>query len=194
MRASLTVVSGPLARQSIEVSHGKLLIGREPDCHLRPDSPLVSRHHCVLLLDDYTLRIRDLASKNGTFVNSRRVGTSETILSHGDIVALGDMVCQASVSSAATEAEPMPRGEKPKASPSSLEGTGVFGTRTFWAASCWSSCPSRDIARPRETCCRRSSWGTANQNSATQSSVLARNSSRASDPCRVQTAVPSVPL
>lgn len=126
MRASLSVVSGPLAGQSMEVSHGKLLIGREPDCHLRPDSALVSRHHCALLLDNYTLRIRDLASKNGTFVNSRRVGTSETILSHGDIVSVGDMVCRVSLTSVTTEVEPRLSEAKPMASPSSLEGTGIF--------------------------------------------------------------------
>jgi pSer/pThr/pTyr-binding forkhead associated (FHA) protein len=148
MRASLTVVSGPLARQSIEVSHGKLLIGREPDCHLRPDSPLISRHHCVLLLDDYTLRIRDLASKNGTFVNSRRVGTSETILSHGDIVALGDMVCQVSVSSAATEVEPVPPVAQPTASPSSLEGTGVFEGDTVQDEYSGVVSPRQDVPAP----------------------------------------------
>ena len=126
MRASLTVLSGPLAGQSIEVTRGKLLIGRELDCHLRPDSALVSRHHCVLLLDDYTLRIRDLASKNGTFVNSRRVGKSETILSHGDIVSVGDMVCQISLTLATTSVESSLPGAQPMASPSSLEGTGIF--------------------------------------------------------------------
>ena len=108
------------------MSHGKLLIGREPDCPLRPDSPLISRHHCVLLLDDYTLRIRDLGSKNGTFLNSRRVGRSETILSHGDIVSVGEMVCQISLILATTAVEPSLPGAQPTASPSSMEGTGNF--------------------------------------------------------------------
>ena len=70
------------------------MIGREEDCHLRPESEFVSRHHCVLLLDDYTLRIRDLGSKNGTFVNGRRVGSGETILLHDDTISIGEMIGQ----------------------------------------------------------------------------------------------------
>jgi predicted component of type VI protein secretion system len=46
----------------------------------------------VLLLDDYTLRIRDLASKNGTFVNRDQTRLGERILVHGDTVRVGDMV------------------------------------------------------------------------------------------------------
>lgn len=42
-----------------------------------------------LLLDDYTLRIRDLASKSGTFVNGR-VGAGDTILLQVDMVSIGD--------------------------------------------------------------------------------------------------------
>lgn len=43
-----------------------------------------------LLLDDYTLRIRDLASKSGTFVNGR-VGAGDTILLQVDMVSIGEM-------------------------------------------------------------------------------------------------------
>ena len=71
MDARLKVLSGPGSGETIPVLHGKLLIGREQDCHLRLESGLVSRHHCVLLLDEYTLRIRDLGSRNGTYVNGQ---------------------------------------------------------------------------------------------------------------------------
>ncbi len=98
MDARLRVLSGPHAGEMIEIQRGKLLIGREEDCHLRPESEFVSRHHCVLLLDDYTLRIRDLGSKNGTFVNGRRVGTSETILLHDDMISIGEMIGQIDLS------------------------------------------------------------------------------------------------
>jgi predicted component of type VI protein secretion system len=94
MDARLRILSGPHAGETIEIRRGKLLIGREEDCQLRPDSEFVSRHHCVLLLDDYTLRIRDLGSKNGTFVNGRRIGTSETILLHDDMISIGEMIGQ----------------------------------------------------------------------------------------------------
>jgi hypothetical protein len=119
MRASLTVLSGPLAGQTIAIAHGKLLIGREVDCHLRPDSALISRHHCVLLLDEYTLRIRDLGSTNGTFVNNRRIGSGETILIHGDTVNVGEMACQIDLSEELVETQ---AADPPRA----MEGTAIF--------------------------------------------------------------------
>lgn len=91
MRSRIRIVSGPSLGETLEVAAGKLIIGREEDCHLRPDSDFISRHHCALLLDDYTLRIRDLGSKNGTFVNGSRIKSGETILSHGDRVSIGEM-------------------------------------------------------------------------------------------------------
>jgi pSer/pThr/pTyr-binding forkhead associated (FHA) protein len=95
MNARLRVLLGDLLGETIEVPEGKYLIGRESDCQLRRQSAFMSRHHCVLLLDEYTLRIRDLGSKNGTFVNGRRIGGGEVILLDGDIVAVGEITFEA---------------------------------------------------------------------------------------------------
>jgi predicted component of type VI protein secretion system len=99
MDAHLKILNGPSSGQTVPIS-GKLIVGREEDCHLRPASEFVSRHHCVLLLDEFTLRIRDLGSKNGTFVNSRRVGKAETILFDGDMVSVGELICQINLTGA----------------------------------------------------------------------------------------------
>ena len=119
MRASLTVLSGPLAGQTIAIPVGKLLVGREVDCHVRPDSALISRHHCVLLLDEYTLRIRDLGSKNGTFVNNHRIASGETILIDGDTVTVGEMSCHIDLSEELVETQMA-------APPRAMEGTAIF--------------------------------------------------------------------
>jgi pSer/pThr/pTyr-binding forkhead associated (FHA) protein len=66
MNTRIQVVSGPFSGRTFEISRGKLIVGREEDCHLRLESEIVSRHHCAHLRDDYTLRIRDLGSKSGT--------------------------------------------------------------------------------------------------------------------------------
>jgi pSer/pThr/pTyr-binding forkhead associated (FHA) protein len=92
MEAHITVISGPHRGQTFQIPRGKFIFGRETDCHLVLDSNLISRHHCVLLLDDYTLRIRDLGSKNGTFVNRDQTRTGERILVNGDTVRVGDLV------------------------------------------------------------------------------------------------------
>jgi pSer/pThr/pTyr-binding forkhead associated (FHA) protein len=58
----------------------------------------------VLLLDDYTLRIRDLASKNGTFVNRDQTRLGERILVHGDTVRVADLVLRIELESGTASA------------------------------------------------------------------------------------------
>ena len=133
MDASLRVLSGPLAEQTIPVPRGKLLIGREADCDLRPDSELISRYHCVFLLDDFALRVRDLGSRNGTYVGGHRIGTAEVILLDGDKVQVGEMVLQVGLRQAAPESKAADSVAQPAVDPSALQGTGVFDGDTLLA-------------------------------------------------------------
>jgi predicted component of type VI protein secretion system len=133
MDARLKIFSDPSPGQIIPIPPGKLIIGREEDCHLRPTSEFVSRHHCVLLLDAYTLRIRDLGSQNGTFVNGRRIAKGEIILLQGDMVSVGDLNFQIDLTPATNEAPPAVPEAQPSASPQALEGTGVFDGDTLQA-------------------------------------------------------------
>ncbi|SFH52889.1 FHA domain-containing protein [Planctomicrobium piriforme] len=87
-QAELYVASGKQMGAVIPLPDGKFLIGREEDCHLRPNSDLVSRHHCVFTVDDFTVRIRDLGSTNGTLVNGERI-RGGVILNSGDVVSIG---------------------------------------------------------------------------------------------------------
>ena len=93
MTAELRVVSGPKAGTVLPVPGRQFLIGRERDCHLRPDNELISRHHCVLRMDEFTLRVRDLGSRNGTFVNGQKI-KGEVILRDGDTLFVGDLALQ----------------------------------------------------------------------------------------------------
>ncbi len=96
MIAELRVLSGSSAGTVLPIPGKQFLIGRERDCHLRPDNELISRHHCVLRLDEYTLRVRDLGSRNGTFVNGQRI-KGEVILRDGDTLFVGDLALQVRV-------------------------------------------------------------------------------------------------
>jgi pSer/pThr/pTyr-binding forkhead associated (FHA) protein len=53
-------------------------VGRGEDCSFRVPPGLlyqeVSRHHCQLEIDLPDIRVRDLGSRNGTFVNGRLIG------------------------------------------------------------------------------------------------------------------------
>jgi len=52
-------------------------IGRNPDCDLVLDSPLVSRYHAELEFNGEAAHLRDLDSANGTFVGGRRVSQAQ---------------------------------------------------------------------------------------------------------------------
>jgi hypothetical protein len=58
----------------------ELTIGKLPDNHIVIENRMVSRHHAKILLDrGGRFEIIDLESKNGTFVNGRRVRGSQSI-------------------------------------------------------------------------------------------------------------------
>jgi hypothetical protein len=90
MEVKLVVANGKNAGQKIAVPGPKFFIGRAEDCHLRPNSDLVSRHHCVILIEDGFVAVRDFGSKNGTFVNDERV-RAEQELKNGDRLKIGQL-------------------------------------------------------------------------------------------------------
>jgi len=90
MDLKLKVLEGKNAGQEISVNGKKFFIGRAEDCHLRPGSDLISRHHCVLLVEDGYIGIRDFGSKNGTYVNDERVA-GERELKPGDRLTVGPL-------------------------------------------------------------------------------------------------------
>ncbi|HEY2249799.1 MAG TPA: FHA domain-containing protein [Planctomycetaceae bacterium] len=68
----------------------EFVIGRANDCSLQLDNKFVSRHHCELIVDERenAVRVRDLGSQNGTFVNDGQV-TQERELKNGDKLVVG---------------------------------------------------------------------------------------------------------
>ena len=64
-----------------------LLLGHGLDCGLLVDDRSVSRHHCEISLGEQGIRVRDLGSKNGTFVNGVRIESA--LLATQGVVKLG---------------------------------------------------------------------------------------------------------
>ncbi len=113
INAVLKVIGGKQDGKLIPLTTKKFLIGREQDCHLRPNSDSVSRHHCVISLDDFTVQVRDLGSSNGTYLNGVRVIGIQQAKS-GDRLKIGtlefDVVCNSKVPVTAAAATPMSSG------------------------------------------------------------------------------------
>ncbi len=102
---TLTFTEGPLAGKCVHF-HDRTLctIGRSRECYLQlPNDTAnitVSRHHCMLDIDPPEVRIRDLGSLNGTFLNGTLIGQrdrqkpvtedeTEIILQDGDEIRVG---------------------------------------------------------------------------------------------------------
>ena len=106
LRAELKSVGGQHDGKLISLdADRKFLIGREQDCHLRPNSESISRHHCVFTLDEFCLRLRDLGSTNGTAVNGESI-TSQVRLEQGDRVTVGPLEFEVVLSEVEEVSEP----------------------------------------------------------------------------------------
>ncbi len=75
-------------QRNIPLVDGEYLIGRDADCALSLDDPLVSRHHALVRIAGKIATIEDLGSRNGIEVNGRRV-VSDCRLADGDRLRLG---------------------------------------------------------------------------------------------------------
>lgn len=90
MKPRLQVAAGPLADSIYFLTEAEIRIGRDPSNSLAISDQSVSRRHCILTRDHDGYKLRDLESRNGTFVNGGVV--SEKRLNHADQIAVGDSV------------------------------------------------------------------------------------------------------
>jgi pSer/pThr/pTyr-binding forkhead associated (FHA) protein len=74
-------------RRSFSLPRDVTVMGRREDCDLRIPLGEVSRKHCRLIADGESLKIEDLGSSNGTFVNGQRI--QESPVNAGDAIQIG---------------------------------------------------------------------------------------------------------
>jgi pSer/pThr/pTyr-binding forkhead associated (FHA) protein len=114
---TLTAKNGRLeGKKYVFTDRQKCIIGRSRDCDLQINDGLgyrsVSRHHCLLTIDPPGIRVRDLSSHNGTFVNGERLDSyafgritddvlgleeAEYELKDGDKLRIGGLVFKVNV-------------------------------------------------------------------------------------------------
>jgi PAS domain-containing protein len=86
----LTVVSGPNRGSSYPLQNGENSIGRQPGNAVVVQSSKVSKKHCVLVVDNSEVIVKDAGSSNGTFVNG--VLTKLRKVKIGDRISVGEYV------------------------------------------------------------------------------------------------------
>lgn len=143
---TLTVVSGKLdERQYVFSERTTCVLGRSRDCYPRlPDDnhhTTVSRHHCLIDINPPSARIRDVGSRNGTFINGEKIGQRksgqtpdeaaaiglpEHDLSDGDEIQIGATVLRVSITGTRAQALTLPPDEDPREAAGRIAGYDVI--------------------------------------------------------------------
>jgi len=111
-------------RKDFPLQRDVTVIGRGEKCDLQIPLVSVSRRHCELLLDAESLKVKDLASSNGTYVNNKRV--NETSLKAGDRLVVGPIVFTVQIDGQPEEIHPVKtRGQKLAESGQGQEDSGL---------------------------------------------------------------------
>lgn len=88
MQLKLRVIGGKNDGREMEIKVPEFIIGRGEGVNLRPKSDLISRHHCAVLIEDGQAFIKDLESRNGTFLNGEQI-KGQVKLKVGDRLRVG---------------------------------------------------------------------------------------------------------
>jgi len=85
--ACLVVIYGPDLGKKYNLEQPTIIIGRSSKCDIQVDQESISRSHAKLINDGQSVKVRDLGSTNGTYVNDTLV--EELALRDGDLIKIG---------------------------------------------------------------------------------------------------------
>lgn len=86
----LIVLTGKHKGKRVRLTDAETVIGRDESAKIRVATHEVSRQHCLLIITEAGVLVRDLGSRNGTFINGIPIA-EETILKPGDSITTGPM-------------------------------------------------------------------------------------------------------
>lgn len=112
--ANLVLFKKDGSQKSFSLPSSITVIGRRHDCDLCVPLMVVSRRHCQLSQNKESLKIRDLDSRGGTFLNGNRI--SEATVQAGDYIQIGPLTFQIQIDGKPEKAVP-PQPPKPKSTP-----------------------------------------------------------------------------
>ena len=90
MATNLVFLAKNGGQKVFPLSSNVTVIGRRRNCDLWIPLDSVSRRHCQLSVENGNLKIRDLGSRNGTFLNGNRI--EEDVARAGDFIQIGPVL------------------------------------------------------------------------------------------------------
>jgi DNA-binding winged helix-turn-helix (wHTH) protein len=105
-------------KRQFVLDRGENLLGRDPEATVYIDHPSVSRRHARISIDSARAVLEDLKSRNGTFVDGRKIETP-TDIHHGAIIGLGPITLTFVVLPAIASTLPMSDSSGPPRKPKS---------------------------------------------------------------------------
>jgi len=108
----------------------RFIIGSDPSCHLVCKSRTISGRHCLLLIEDDAVLVRDLDSEVGTFINELPVDGTQ-LIGDGDKLRIGRLEFKALITVSRPQSpppEPTPPATPDKSDELSIET--VVGSET----------------------------------------------------------------
>ncbi len=88
--ACLLVVGGELNGAIFDLQDGDNTVGRNPDCEIPLDFQGISRKHFKVNVNTDVVKLTDLGSSNGTYVNNEKI-SGDLELKKGDMIKIGSM-------------------------------------------------------------------------------------------------------
>ena len=110
MLVNLVLFKNDGTQKAVPLPSTSSVIGRRHDCDLQISLKEISKRHCQITVDNSTLKVRDLDSTNGTFVNNERVDEIEA--KAGDYIRIGSLTFQVQIDGDPEEAVAPPYPEE----------------------------------------------------------------------------------
>jgi len=111
MDANLILFKKDGSQKAFSLPDDLTVIGRRHDCDLCIPLKVVSRRHCQISQNNETVKIRDLESNGGTFLNGKRI--SDATVQAGDYITIGPLTFQVQINGEPQKIKP-PQPAKPK--------------------------------------------------------------------------------
>ena len=119
MDVNLVLFKNDGSQKTFSLPSNITVIGRRRGCDLRIPLGSVSRRHCQISCNKDSLEISDLGSRNGTYLNGKRID-DETTARAGDYIRIGPLTFLLQIDGHPKEIVP-PQQAKPVSAPPKAE-------------------------------------------------------------------------